>query len=74
MNITQELPAEQLVSKRGRVTNVILSGIERNAVAVMSIKGPDIPAIRVVPQSLRFVSSLEEAKLFYYSRIKTFVI
>mgnify|MGYP004599693495 CR=1 FL=1 len=42
MNITQELPAEQIVSKRGRVTIVILSGIERSIVAVMSIKRPEL--------------------------------
>ncbi len=41
MNITQELPAEQIVSKRGRVTIVILSGIERSVAAVMSIKRPN---------------------------------
>ena len=64
MNITQELPAEQLVSKRGRVTNVILSGIERSVVAVMSIKRPDYTGNKSGTAEFTLCLFNEEAKLF----------
>ena len=65
MNITQELPAEQLVSKRGRVTNVILSGIERSVVAVMSIKRPDYTGNKSGTAEFTLCLFNEEAKLFF---------
>lgn len=47
-NITQELPAESKASKRGRLTTVILSGIERQRnLSVMSVEW-SFTTIRVV--------------------------
>ncbi|GEM_PF-6875316 len=65
MNITQELPAEQIVSKRGRVTIVILSGIERSVVAVMSIKRSDNTGNKSGTAEFTLCLFNEEAKLFF---------
>ena len=65
MNITQELPAEQIVSKRGRVTIVILSGIERSVVAVMSIKRSDNTGHQSGTAEFTLCLFNEEAKLFF---------
>lgn len=67
-NITQELPAERIASKRGRLTIVTLSGIERQRnLSVMSVEW-SFTTIRVVPQSYNALSLSKRQSVFFYSR------
>ena len=67
-NITQELPAESKASKRGLLTTVILSGIERQRnLSVMSVEW-SFTTIRVVPQSYNALSLSKRQSVFFNSR------